>query len=250
MKAHIVIPARLAAMRLPRKMLLAETGKPLLQYAYEAAKQSRLAQEVCIACDHEDIFEAVQQFGGQAVMTDPNAQSGTDRVAEIARSREDVAIFVNVQGDEPEMDPKAVDAVIQVLIENPDAVMATACTPIRDKAMLHNPACVKVVFDHSGKALYFSRGMIPYPRDWDDSLMQSEPPLFYLHLGLYAYRRDFLLQYPQLPGSALEKTESLEQLRVLSAGHAIFMCVVENASHGIDTPEDYRAFVERVRAQG
>jgi len=245
--AFIIIPARLESTRLPRKMLLAETGKPLVQYAYEAARKSRLAEGVCIACDHREIFEAVEKFGGQAKMTDPNAQSGTDRIAEVARTLDGIDIFVNVQGDEPEMDPAAIDAVIQVLIDHPDAVMATACVPIRDKDTLENPACVKVVFDQTGKALYFSRSVIPHPRTWSDSLLVAEPPLFYLHLGLYAYRRDFLLKYPSLPPCALEKTESLEQLRVLYAGFPIQMTVVEKASCGIDTPEDYRKFVERQR---
>ncbi|MGL6195768.1 MAG: 3-deoxy-manno-octulosonate cytidylyltransferase, partial [Thermoguttaceae bacterium] len=188
MLTHIVIPARLASTRLPRKMLLAETGKPLVQYAYEAATKSRLAGGVCIACDDQEIFDTVQKFGGTAIMTDPNAQSGTDRIAEVARSMPNVDIFVNVQGDEPEMDPAAIDAVIQKLIDSPDCQMATACTPIREKSELENPACVKVVFDQTGKALYFSRSVIPHARTWSDDLLQAEPPLFYLHLGLYAYR--------------------------------------------------------------
>ena len=244
--AYIVIPARLESTRLPRKMLLSETGKPLIQYAYEAARKSRLAEGVCVACDHREIFTAVEKFGGQAIMTDPNAQSGTDRIAEVAQTLGGIDIIVNVQGDEPEMDPAAIDAVIQVLADHPDAVMATACVPIRDKETLENPACVKVVFDKSGKALYFSRSVIPHPRTWSDSLLSAEPPLFYLHLGLYAYRKDFLLKYPALPPCALEKTESLEQLRVLDCGFPIMMTVVEKASHGIDTPDDYRRFVQRI----
>lgn len=247
MKSYIVIPARLAATRLPRKMLLAETGKPLIQYAYEAARKSRLANDVCVACDHREIFEAVEKFGGHAKMTDPNAQSGTDRIAEVAKSADGYEIFVNVQGDEPEMDPAAIDAVIQLLLDHPEIEMSTACTPIRDRETLENPACVKVVFDNSGKALYFSRSVIPHPRTWSDSLLQAEPPLFYLHLGLYAYRRDFLLKYPTLPPCGCEKTESLEQLRVLNAGHSIMLTVVEKAPHGIDTPEDYQKFVQRMK---
>ncbi len=227
-------------------MLLDETGKPLIQYAYEAARKSRLAQGVCIACDHREIYEAVEKFGGKVQMTDPNAQSGTDRIAEVAATLDGIDIIANVQGDEPEMDPNAIDAVIQLLLDHPEAVMSTACTPIRDRETLDNPACVKVVFDHTGKALYFSRSVIPHPRSWSDSLLRSEPPLFYLHLGLYAYRKDFLLRYPHLPPCALEKTESLEQLRVLHGGYPIMVTVVENAPHGIDTPEDYRKFVASV----
>jgi len=180
-------------------------------------------------------------------MTSPDAQSGTDRIAEVAQTLDGIDIIVNVQGDEPEMDPEAIDAVIQELANHPEAVMATACVPIREKQTLENPACVKVVFDQTGKALYFSRSVIPHPRTWCDSLLLAEPPLFYLHLGLYAYRRDFLLKYPSLSPCAIEKTESLEQLRVLHNGFPIMMTVVKNASHGIDTPEDYEKFVERMR---
>ena len=247
MNTYIVIPARMASTRLPNKMLLSETGKPLVQYAYEAAKQSRLASGVCVACDHPEIFAAVESFGGIAIMTDPNAQSGTDRIAEVAKSLDDVDIIVNVQGDEPEMDPVAIDAVVQLLHDNTDAVMSTACTPIRNKAELENPACVKVVFDKSGRAMYFSRSVIPHPRTWNDELLFAEPPLFYLHLGLYAYRKEFLLQIPTLPPCDLEKTESLEQLRVLYGNYPIMMSVVEKASHGIDTPEDYANFVARMK---
>ena len=237
----------MASTRLPNKILLSETGKPLVQYAYEAAKRSRLASGVCVACDHPEIFAAVESFGGTAIMTDPNAQSGTDRIAEVARSLNDVDIIVNVQGDEPEMDPAAIDSVIRLLHDNPNAVMSTACTPIRNNAELENPACVKVVFDKSGRAMYFSRSVIPHPRTWSDELLSVDPPLFYLHLGLYAYRKEFLLQIPNLPPCDLEKTESLEQLRVLYAGYPIMMSVVEKASHGIDTPEDYANFVTRMK---
>lgn len=249
MESFIIIPARLESTRLPRKMLLEETGKPLIQYAYEAAQKSRLARGICVACDHLDISRAVEKFGGVPKMTDPNAQSGTDRIAEVARNMDGIEIFVNVQGDEPEMDPEAIDAVIQKLIDRPDAVMSTACTPIRDRETLENPACVKVVSDQNGRALYFSRSVIPHPRAWSDSMLTADPPLFYLHLGLYAYRRDFLLKYSELPSCDLEKTESLEQLRVLYNGYPIMLCTVEKASHGIDTPVDYENFVKRMKLE-
>lgn len=248
MKSYIIIPARLASTRLPEKMLLAETGKPLIQYAYEAAQKSQLASGVCIACDHQRIYETVEGFGGKVFMTDPEAASGTDRIAEVAAKLEDVDIVVNVQGDEPEMDCLAIDAVIQLLEDHPNAVMSTACTPIRSKSDLENPAFVKVVFDQNYRAMYFSRSVIPHPRTWNDEMLKSEPPLFYLHLGLYAYRRDFLLRYPTMSPCPLEKTEMLEQLRVLHNGYSIMMTVVEKAPHGIDTPEDYRRFVEREKA--
>ncbi len=175
-------------------MLLSETGKPLLQHTFEAASKAKLPHSVCIACDHPEIFDAAQRFGAAVHMTDPAARSGTDRVAEVAAPMEDVEIFVNVQGDEPEMSHDAIDQVIQLLVDHPNAVMATLCTPIRSREQLEDPACVKVVFDKNSQALYFSRSMIPHPRGGiRDEMFRAEPPLFYLHLGLYAYRRDFLL---------------------------------------------------------
>ena len=245
--SYVVIPARFASTRLPEKMLLSETGKPLIQYAYEAAKLAKLPTGVTVATDHEKIFEAVQNFGGQVVMTNPDAKSGTDRVAEVAAAHPEVDIFVNVQGDEPEMSPAAVDQVIQLLIDNPDVPMATLCTPLRSREQLENPACVKVVRDNHMRALYFSRSVIPHPREWSDDMLTCEPSLFYLHLGLYAYRRDFLLKMGSLPQSPLETTESLEQLRVLANGFPILCGTVDHCSVGIDTPEDYAAFVARMQ---
>ncbi|MDR1960236.1 MAG: 3-deoxy-manno-octulosonate cytidylyltransferase [Planctomycetaceae bacterium] len=243
--SYVVIPARYASTRLPQKMLLAETGKPLVQYAYEAAKRAEYPVGVTIAADHPAIFEAVRNFGGEVVMTDPNAASGTDRIAEVAQSLPDIDIFVNVQGDEPEMSPVSIDMLIELLADNPDVPMATLCTPIRDKNQLENPACVKVVRDRNGRALYFSRSVIPHPRNWTEEMLNCEPPLFYLHLGLYAYRRDFLLQMPHLPQCPLETAESLEQLRVLYNGDPILCGVTPHSSVGIDTREDYDAFVSR-----
>lgn len=242
--SFIVIPARLASTRLPNKLLLNETGRPLIQYAYESAKRSKLASGVLVACDHQKIFEAVRKFGGEPVMTDPNAACGTDRIAEVAAGLDQAEIIVNVQGDEPNMNPDSIDLLIRLLADNPDAPMATLCTPIRRKEDLYDPSWVKVVFDKSGRALYFSRSVIPHPRTWTDDLLNAEPPLFYLHLGIYAYRRNFLLSIPKMRRAAIEQTESLEQLRVLYEGHTIMTGVVEDRSFGIDTPEDYRRFVE------
>lgn len=248
-KSVIVIPARLASTRLPNKLLLAETGKTVIQYTYEAACRSRLASGVIVACDHERIFDAVKSFGGNVRMTNPDAASGTDRIAEVAAEL-DAEIIVNVQGDEPYLAAESIDAVIRLLAENPDAMMSTAATPIRRKDFLEDPACVKVVFDHRGRALYFSRSVIPHPREWSDELLTAEPPLFYQHLGLYAYRRDFLLKISRLPRAAIEKTESLEQLRVLAEGYSIMVGAVRERSFGIDTPEDYARFVEMKRREG
>jgi 3-deoxy-manno-octulosonate cytidylyltransferase (CMP-KDO synthetase) len=178
-------------------------------------------------------------------MTSPQAASGTDRVAEVARHMPQVDIIVNVQGDEPEIAGRSIDLAIELLERTPGAAMATLATPIRSRRQLEDPACVKVVFDRAGRALYFSRSPIPHAREWDDSLLSAEPAHFYQHVGLYAYRREFLLALAAMPPSRLEKIEKLEQLRVLEAGYSILVGVIDEPTFGIDTPEDYRAFVEK-----
>jgi 3-deoxy-manno-octulosonate cytidylyltransferase (CMP-KDO synthetase) len=243
--SYVVIPARLASTRLPRKLLLSETGKPLLQHTYEAASRAKRPMGLVVAADHEEIAAAVRGFGGEVQMTSPHCASGTDRVAEVARRLDHVDILVNVQGDEPELPGESVDRVIEILEEQPDLAMATLATPIRDRAVLEDPSCVKVVFDGNGRALYFSRSPIPHAREWRDELLLAEPPHFYLHIGLYAYRREFLLKLADLPRTPLEKLENLEQLRVLEHGFQIGVGVVRERTVGIDTPEDYRAFVSR-----
>jgi 3-deoxy-manno-octulosonate cytidylyltransferase (CMP-KDO synthetase) len=245
--SQIVIPARLASTRLPGKLLLRETGKTLIQHTYESAGRASRPLGICIATDHQAIFDEVTAFGGRAIMTDPDAQSGTDRVAEVARQMPEVDIIVNVQGDEPEIAGRSIDLAIELLEENPDAVMSTLATPIRHQHQLKDPACVKVVFDECGRALYFSRSMIPFPRQWDHTMLEANPPVFYQHVGLYAYRRDFLLKLAAMPPAPLEQVEKLEQLRVLHAGYSILVGVVDEPTFGIDTPEDYRAFVEKAR---
>jgi len=241
----IVIPARLASTRLPRKLLLSETGKPLIQHTYEAAARASRAEQVLVAADCEEIAAAVRKFGGNVELTSLQCASGTDRVAEIAQRRADIDIFINVQGDEPEISASAIDLVIELLERNPEAEMSTVATPIRSRAKLNDPACVKVIFDQQQRAIYFSRAPIPMARQWDDSLLAAEPPHYYQHIGLYAYRREFLLQLAKMPRAGIEMVENLEQLRVLDAGRTILVGVVDEPTTGIDTPEDYRAFVER-----
>jgi len=245
--SYVVIPARLASTRLPRKLLLAETGKTLLEHTHEAACRASKPLGLIVAADHQEIAEAVRAFGGHVMMTSPECASGTDRIAEVARYLDEVDILVNVQGDEPELSGGSIDRSIELLEENPDMVMSTLATPIRDRAVLEDPSCVKVVFDQRGRALYFSRSAIPHARQWSDELLAADPPLFYLHVGLYAYRRDFLLRLSELARTPLEKLESLEQLRVLEHGFQIAVGVVDEPTIGIDTPEDYRAFVNRQR---
>jgi 3-deoxy-manno-octulosonate cytidylyltransferase (CMP-KDO synthetase) len=245
LRSTIVIPARLASTRLPKKLLLAQTGNPLLQHTYESACRATKPVGIVVAADSEEIAAAVRSFGGQTVMTSPDCASGTDRVAEVARQLEHTDILVNVQGDEPEISPAAIDLAVDMLERDPSCVMSTLAAPIRTKEKLHNPACVKVVFDRQQRALYFSRSPIPYPRDWHESLLTADPPHFFQHIGLYAYRRDFLLHLATLPRARIEQVENLEQLRVLDAGHRVSVGLIDHATAGIDTPDDYQAFVNR-----
>ncbi len=245
MNSFLVIPARYASTRLPKKLLLDQTGKPLIQHTYEAAQRATKPTGIIVATDHAQIVESVKGFGGEVMLTNPKASSGTDRVAEVAQGLQEADIIVNVQGDEPEISAEAIDLAIELLEENPAAPMSTLATPIRNQSQLEDPSCVKVVFDGLGRAQYFSRSPIPYPRTWDDQLLSRTPAIFHQHIGLYAYRRDFLLSLAQLPQSDKEMTESLEQLRVLDAGHDILVGVVDEPTVGIDTPDDYEAFVRR-----
>jgi 3-deoxy-manno-octulosonate cytidylyltransferase (CMP-KDO synthetase) len=254
-RSYVVIPARYASTRLPRKMLLRETGKTLLQHTYEAACAARRPNGVLVATDHAEIAAEVERFRGDFVMTSPDCASGTDRVAEVARQLPHAEILVNVQGDEPEISPENIDRVIELLEGNPAAGMATLATPLRSLVQVANPACVKVVFDNHGRALYFSRSPIPFVRDAPADSQSAnvsgsvdDPPLFHQHLGIYAYRRDVLLEIAAAPPSLLERAEKLEQLRMLQAGGTILVAVVEHAARGIDTPADYAAFVARRRA--
>ncbi len=245
MKSIIVIPARLASTRLPRKLLLCETGKTLLQHTYESACTSQLADSVIVAADDAEIVDEVQRFGGRFQLTDPHHVCGTDRVAEVAAQLVEYDLIVNFQGDEPELPGNAIDLAITIFQKHPEAQMATLATPIRERKWLDDPSCVKVVIDQLGRALYFSRAPIPWARTWDDRWLHADPPSFFQHIGLYVYRRDFLLRIPHLPAPQLEKIESLEQLRVLHAGVSIYVGLIDHPVVGIDTPADYAAFVRR-----
>jgi 3-deoxy-manno-octulosonate cytidylyltransferase (CMP-KDO synthetase) len=249
MEIVAVIPARFASTRLPGKPLLADTGKPLIQHVVEAARRARKIGRVIVATDDPRIAAAVTGFGGEAAMTRADHPSGTDRVAEVAAGLPDARIVVNLQGDEPEISGAALDLVVSLLEDDPDVPMATLATPIRGESVYRDPSCVKVVRARSGRALYFSRSPIPCHRDGLPAPdAPGQAPLAYLHLGLYAYRREFLLRMAGLPPSPLETTEKLEQLRVLEAGYPIAVGIVAEPSIGIDTPDDYRRFVARWRA--
>ncbi|MEO2014246.1 MAG: 3-deoxy-manno-octulosonate cytidylyltransferase [Fuerstiella sp.] len=241
-----IIPARLQSSRLPEKLLLQETGKPLLQYVWEVATASSALHDVIIATDSERIFDTVQSFGGHAEMT-ADHPSGTDRVAEIARRCcAGAEVIVNLQGDEPELEPDTIEALVAA-IHRGNTEMATVAAPIRDAGVVSDPDCVKVVVDDKGQALYFSRSTIPFSRDTSvaDLLSADGMSPWLLHVGLYAYRRDFLLSLTSMPPSSLEQLEKLEQLRALQSGARIAVAVVPQAAVGIDTAEDYAAFVQR-----
>jgi 3-deoxy-manno-octulosonate cytidylyltransferase (CMP-KDO synthetase) len=249
LRSQVVIPARLHSTRLPKKLLLRETGKTLIQHTYEAARRAQRPCEVIVATDAPEILREVRSFGGDVRMTSPELASGTDRVAQVARELTDVDVLVNVQGDEPEISGEAIDLAVELLEHDTGAVMSTLATPIRSRDKLDDPACVKVVFDERGRAMYFSRSMIPRPREWDDAWLHRTPAVFHQHIGLYAYRRDFLLRLAGMPRSTLEIVENLEQLRVLAAGHSILVGMIDEPTIGIDTPADYQAFVQRVRSR-
>ena len=244
----LAIPARRRSTRLPDKMLLRATGKTVLQHTYEAALRSRQAELVIVAVDDEEIAAEARRFGARVVMTSVDCPSGTDRIAEAVRDLPRAEIIVNLQGDEPEIDPAAIDRLFELLENDPAAAMATLATPIRERAKLYDPSCVKVTFDNAGRAMYFSRSVIPHPREWRDEMLAVEPALFHQHIGIYGYRRSLLMQMPMWPVGRLEQIEKLEQLRVLENGESILVAVVPRAARGIDTPEDYAAFVGRMKA--
>ena len=239
----VVIPARYASTRFPAKMLAPLRGKPLVMHTYEQACRARLADKVVIATDDARILDALRPYGAQAIMTRADHASGTDRIAE-AVSGETADIVVNVQGDEPLLDPDVIDAVIEALAGTPDAVMATARHRITETERITDPNVVKVVCDRQGAALYFSRCPIPFVRDTRD----AEASCHWQHIGLYAYRRDFLMRLARLPQTALEKLEKLEQLRVLENGHKIMVVDTEYNGTGVDVPEDLET-VDRILAQ-
>lgn len=252
MKTLGVIPARLASTRLPGKLLLAQTGKPLIQYAWEAAMEAESLDEVIVAADSAEIVEAVTAFGGVAMMTAEHP-SGTDRVAEIASQRADVSLVVNLQGDEPELQASAIDQLVELMSDG-RTEMATLATPFGSASEVRNPANVKCVRATDGRALYFTREAAPHLRDnsieaWFADAAESDLPVqhcpWLLHLGIYAYRREFLMAIAQMPPSTLEQYEKLEQLRALEAGATIRVGITSHRSVGIDTPEDYAHFVVR-----
>lgn len=239
-----IIPARYASTRLNGKPLLHIDGKPMIQWVYERAKKAKLTNDVIAATDDKRVFDAVRYFGGKAVMTSHEHRTGTDRIAEAADGL-NVDIIVNVQGDEPLIEPEMIDAAIRPLANDSEIVAATLKTKIKDEKELNNPNVVKVVTDKNDFALYFSRLPIPYVRE------QENPPRplekgglgHFKHIGLYVYRKDFLLKFARMKPTPLEEAEKLEQLRVLENGYKIKVVETKHDSIGVDTEED----LEKVR---
>ncbi len=242
-RATIIIPARLGSTRFPGKVLADRTGWPLIRHVYEAARGARCASRVVVATDDQRVMDAVKAFGGEAVMTSPDHPNGTSRLAEAARALGlgPDEIIVNAQGDEPELEPAIIDAAVGALVRS-SAPAATAATPMGDDERIDDPNIVKVVVRSDGCAMYFSRAPIPFVRD-ATSTPHARP---LRHVGLYVYRRSFLDRYLQLEPTQIERIEMLEQLRILHHGHAIAVAIYHGSTRpGIDTPEQYDAFVKR-----
>lgn len=242
-KVLAVIPARFSSSRFPGKVLADDTGKPLVQHTYERARSARGVSDVLVATDDERVMRACEAFGGRCVMTSAEHASGTDRIAEAAAG-EDADIIVNVQADEPEIEPDYIERVAGLLIEDAGADMATLVAPFEEAGDVLNPNIVKAVVDSRGRALYFSRSAIPYDRQRGGI---GAPGGYLRHLGIYAYRGAFLGAFAAMPPGRLEQIEKLEQLRALENGCTIVTATVRHGWAGIDTPEQYAAFVRRYR---
>ena len=242
MKVLCIIPARYASTRLPGKPLRDIAGKPMIVRVYERATGAQRVHEVVVATDDERIRAAVEEHGGNAVMTRADHATGTDRLAEVAAQRPDCDLIINVQGDEPLIDPAVIDALVAPFEHDMALMMATAKTEITDAAEMENPNNVKVVVDRTGNALYFSRARIPYARNAGAKV--------YKHIGIYAYRRDFLLAYAKMAQTELECSESLEQLRALENGYRIRVVETDAVFIGVDTEEDLAAVNAEYQRRG
>jgi 3-deoxy-manno-octulosonate cytidylyltransferase (CMP-KDO synthetase) len=239
--AVAIIPARFSSTRFPGKIIANGTGKPLVQHVVERTRRCRKLRDVIVATDDQRVADALREYGTACVMTSADHVSGTDRVAEAARNLSD-EIIVNVQGDEPEIESSTIHELI-VRLEKSGDEMATAATHFPAEADPADPNLVKVVLSLEDKAIYFSRSVIPFERDSTGTAQ----PTYYLHQGIYAYRRDFLLKLASWKATPLELAEKLEQLRVLEHGANIHVVKTRRAVHGIDTPQQYEAFVKRFR---
>jgi len=250
MHAVIVIPARMGSTRFPGKVLADLDGKPLIQHVYERACKAKRASEVIVATDSDEVMSAVTAFGGRAFMTSPDHVSGTDRIAEVAVSLS-CDIIVNVQGDEPLIEPATIEAVMG-LLDDPLADMGTAAVRITSDSTARDPNSVKVAFGSDAFALYFSRSPIPYHRDlWKSpaEAIAGRGSRLYKHIGIYSYRREELMRLSGQQPTELELTEKLEQLRALESGLRIKVAVVDSDTPGVDTPEDLQSVMRILKGQ-
>ncbi len=238
-KVTAIIPARYASTRFPGKPLALIRGEPMIQHVYRRVQRAGTVDAVIVATDDERIAAAVRNFSGTVMLTREDHPTGTDRLAEVAQ-RLSADLIVNVQGDEPLIDPRMIDQAVTPLLEDPAVQMGTLAARIEDPADFYNPNVVKVVRDQQGAALYFSRAPIPWPRDLNEARFSELCPQLGLlrHIGLYVYRRPLLLAYPTWPKTPLERLENLEQLRALERGVRLQVAVTEFSCHGVDTPED------------
>lgn len=253
-----IIPARFASVRLEGKLLLPLAGKPLVLHTLEQAKKAQTVSRVIVATDDERILRAVENAGGEAILTSKDHQSGSDRIAEVAETLPEKSIIVNVQADEPLIAPQTIDKAVKGLLEDETVEISTTCEPIEDARDVLSADVVKVITDEQNRALYFSRQPIPFPREAVrhhgslEKALEKDPGLLSLyrkHTGLYVYRREFLLKYTKLPQTFLEKTELLEQLRALENGARIKVVEVADRSIGVDTAEDFERVKKIVRAR-
>jgi len=240
-KVVIVIPARYGSSRFEGKVLAKDTGKFLVQHTYEQAIQAKTVQRVIIATDSEKVMSACAAFGAECIMTSAGHQSGTDRIAEAVGSI-DAEIIVNLQADEPQIQPECIDRAAKLLLENRDADMATLVAEFENSEQINDSNIVKAIVDKNGRAIYFSRSVIPYDREHSGL---GEPKAYLRHLGIYAYRKEFLKTFTSLEQGVLEKIEKLEQLRAIENGYTIVTAKVEHAWEGIDTPRQYAEFVKK-----
>jgi 3-deoxy-manno-octulosonate cytidylyltransferase (CMP-KDO synthetase) len=239
MKVLGIIPARYGSTRFPGKPLALLAGKPMVQWVYERATQAELLSEVIVATDDERIFKAVKKFGGRVVMTRPDHPSGSDRIAEVA-AKSDAEIIVNIQGDEPLIEPTAIDLGVKILLDHPAAQVGTLVRPIRNTADLRNPNIVKVALAQDNTALYFSRSPIPFCRGAQTEAEWLQQHAYFKHIGLYIFQRSMLLQFVKWPPGGLERVESLEQLRLLEHGVKIHVAVTEYEARSVDTVDDLK----------